>query len=858
MSLSEDPDVFAPGFMRDETQLDDDDPASTPPCPDDIVAPGPLSPPLAPYNGRWNDEGEDEGEGEHSGSVGDEGDTTEDEESDDYSNGLPNSRGDRSREPLPKPTLPMLLVAQQMIEDIKQAHIEDDIDDDELLNSLRNPPVETEPIDAITKLSFRIFIGLIGGSQHMYNAVRDALLEHSPDLQLHSYHVIRKKAQNITGISQIRTDMCPQSCLAYTGPFSSLTECPTCGTPRYKDTSVPTTSTRSKKPRKQFYTIPLGPQLQALWRTPDGADRMRYRNRKTNEIMAELRNNGNRISVYEDVFHGSAYLQAVCERKIGQDDIFLMFSLDGAQLYRDKASDCWFSIWVILNLSPDLQYKKKYVLPGCFVPGPDSPDNMESFLLPAFRHVSALQKEGLRVWDGRQQKQIISRPFFGYGAADTVALPILSGLVGHNGSLGCRVYCGMPGRRKPGNSKYYPVALKPHNYDVDNCSHPDIDIRTLGSISTEDKYYSNLHVVLTSKSDRSYTRHRLNTGIVRPSICLGFQEDLSIPVPLCFTLDLMHLVSLNIPQLLLAIWRNTSDARFEYNGIKPDFIVLDDKNTWEAHGRVVASTHPYLPESFDRLPRDPSKKINSQYKASEFLLYFWALGPGLFRPILPYRLWTHFCKLVCGIRLVHQRRITENDVKRAHQMLTEWAYEYELFYYGRDANRLHLVRPCTHAVIHAAQETVRCGPVNLLAQWVLENTIGNLGREVHQHSNPFSNLAERGVLRAHVNALQALVPELDQAKPLPRGAIPLAGGYILLRARDKSDYRFENPIEARAVAEFLAACGETVTVTSTRRWARLRLPNGQLSRCRWKELLNRNTRNSRNVKVCTPACQIFE
>jgi hypothetical protein len=408
----------------------------------------------------------------------------------------------------------------------------------------------------------------------------------------------------------------------------------------------------------------------------------------------------------------------------------------------------------------------------------------------------------------------------------------------------------MPGWHKPGNSKYYPVALKPHNYSVEKCSHPDIDLDALSAIDPEENYHTNLHVVLTSKSERSYTSNRLNTGIVRPSILIGFQEDLSIPVPLCFTLDIMHLISLNIPNLLLTVWRNTPDAKLVFDGTKPDFIVLDDKNIWEAHGKVVASTHPYLPESFDRLPRDPSKKINSQYKASEFLLYFWALGPGLFCPILPYHLWTHFCKLVCGIRLIHQRRITENDVKRAHHMLTEWVYGYENLYYGRDVNRLHLVRPCVHAVIHAAQETVRCGPVNLLAQWVLENTIGNLGREVHQHSNPFSNLAERGLLRARVNALQALVPELDPAKPLPRGAIPLGDGYILLRARDKSDYVFPHPNEADAVRAFLTAHGE-MTASSTRRWARLRLPNGQLARSRWRELLNKNTRNSRNIKVRT-------
>ena len=105
-----------------------------------------------------------------------------------------------------------------------------------------------------------------------------------------------------------------------------------------------------------------------MWRTPEGADRMRYRNRKTDEIIEKIIDEG-KISCFEDVLHGSEYLEAHCSDKIGPDDILVMFAIDGAQLYRDKESDCWFAIWVILNISPDQRYKKKYVLPAFFVPG---------------------------------------------------------------------------------------------------------------------------------------------------------------------------------------------------------------------------------------------------------------------------------------------------------------------------------------------------------------------------------------------------------------------------------------------------------------------------------------------------------
>ncbi|KIL59407.1 hypothetical protein M378DRAFT_41676, partial [Amanita muscaria Koide BX008] len=203
--------------------------------------------------------------------------------------------------------------------------------------------------------------------------------------------------------------MCPKSCVAYTGPFSALEECPYCAEPRYNQ---PSTS-RKRTARRTFYTIPLGPQIQAMYRSPESADRMNYRARKTNEIIDMIERNGGQIdiSTYEDFVHGQDYIEAVQRGDIGENDVVCTFSIDGAQLYRDKESECWFFVWVIFNLSPDLRYKKKFVLPAGFVPGPTKPKNMESFLLPSLRHFSALQKHGLTIWDARRGQDFIVRPF---------------------------------------------------------------------------------------------------------------------------------------------------------------------------------------------------------------------------------------------------------------------------------------------------------------------------------------------------------------------------------------------------------------------------------------------------------------
>ena len=620
------------GGTRDEPYQDLARRGSSPPPNDDLGQP-PWLPQLESYLSDEQSDNEDDEDDETGAASNKDDDNDEtaarnnDDDEDEDNDGveLPTLSAD---DPWPQPVLPKLALAKDMIEDIRAARLEEDLDE-ELLANLRYPPEEPETLDHITLFSMAIFENLVGCSERTYARVRDTVQKFSGHL-LDSHHIVKTKIRRTTGVTQLQNDMCVNSCIAFVGPFKELDKCPKCCENRYEEVK----KTQKMRPRQQFYTIPLGPQIQAMWRTPEGADRMRYRDRKTTEIIETIRATG-KIPIFEDVLHGSEYLDACREGKITPDDTLVDVSIDGAQLYRDKASDCQIGIWVVLNLSPDQRYKKLFVLPAFFVPGPNKPDNMQSFMLPSFRHVSALQREGLTVYDGRRKCRINSRPFFAFGTADTVALPDLSGTVGHHGNNGCRQGCGMPGRHIPTKPTYYPAALRPDNYTIAKCSHDDIDVRKLG-LPDCSRYQQDLKTVFASRNEAQFNKSRRLTGISEPSICLGFQENAMVPVPRCFTLDLMHLISLNIPSHLVSIWRNSLEIKITYDledTPKPEFIVLDNIKCWQAHGKLVAATHPYFPDSFDRLPRDPAKKINSGYKAIEWLNYFWVLGPALFRTV---------------------------------------------------------------------------------------------------------------------------------------------------------------------------------------------------------------------------------
>ncbi len=528
-----------------------------------------------------------------------------------------------------------------------------------------------------------------------------------------------------------------------------------------------------------------------------------------------------------------------------------MFSMDGAQLYKGKKSDCWIYIWIILNLSPDRRYKKRYVVPGGFIPGPNAPKDPDSFVYPGLHHLSALQKEGLKIWKASSKSVVVSNPYLVFATADGVGLAYMNGFAGHKSYNHCRRMCGVEGRRKPAKSSYYVPHLKPDNYNVQGCNHPDIDLATLHSVDPA-LYQRNLQMVLSSQSPAEYAQRRKYTGISKPSIFQGLSSKHRLEIPGCFPTDLMHLVSLNITQLLLKLFRGT--LKCDKNDSKNTWYWAVLKGQiWQHHGELVVAAAPYLPGSFDRAPRNPAEKVSSNYKAQEFLVYIFGLCPGLLYNVLPEKYWINFCKLTVAIRILHQRSITSAQVKKAYTLVLQFVKEFEELYYQRKTERIHFCRQCLHGLVHLAPEVIRIGPDGYRSQWTMERSIGILVQQIKQPSNPYANLSEQGAQQAQMNALSAMIPQFAKPeKGLPYGAIDLHEGFVLLRAKDSIDRNAEE-LERRAILQFFGQpdLGQKEMSVKVRKWARLLLPNGQIARSAWKETLKKleQVRMSRNVKV---------
>jgi hypothetical protein len=193
--------------------------------------------------------------------------------------------------------------------------------------------------------------------------------------------------------------MCQNSCIGFTGPFENLDRCAICDTPQWNDATAEL-PVNLRVSHSRFPTLPLGAQNQALYRDPTSAMNMRYLWEKTQELLNNLRNSETgKIPIIEDIAMGWDYLGAILDGDIKENDVIVMASLDGAQLFKYKESDCWIYIWVILNLAPNRRYRKMHILPGGFIPGPKKPKNLVSFLVVGLHHLAAIQNEGLSIWN---------------------------------------------------------------------------------------------------------------------------------------------------------------------------------------------------------------------------------------------------------------------------------------------------------------------------------------------------------------------------------------------------------------------------------------------------------------------------
>ncbi|KAK1234064.1 hypothetical protein PQX77_002739 [Marasmius sp. AFHP31] len=303
-------------------------------------------------------------------------------------------------------------------------------------------------------------------------------------------------------------------------------------------------------------------------------------------------------------------------------------------------------------------------------------------------------------------------------------------------------------------------------------------------------------------------------------------------------------MDLNETDTFVSLWQGKIKCYGRDSKDSWDWVVLTGK-CWELHGEAVARCVPFLPVSFGRAPRDPAQKINSGYKAWEYCIWFYELGPALLRGILPEKYWRNYCQLVRGLRIAKQYSITYEEAIECNNMLCEFVHDFEDLYVQRNPDRIHFVRQSIHVLPHLIPETFRVGPLTCYAQWVMETIIGNLGSEIGSLVDPFTNIENLGVLRAQLIALYAILPEVAPpqerlTRHVSRFAYDLGNGYSFLPKKDRISRKITSS-EAAALDVLWRAKkwpNSGKFCNYIRRRGKLLLPNGQKVRSVWNEELS--------------------
>ncbi|KAG2064175.1 hypothetical protein BDR04DRAFT_1035995 [Suillus decipiens] len=164
---------------------------------------------------------------------------------------------------------------------------------EDVLARLHNPHQEPGDIKSPGVCqSISMYLALEHSSQHAYDRICRAITRNFAGAEgadeVLSFKAVEKFIVKYTGVESVEHDMCPESCLAFTGPYADEDNCPLCGTSRWDQAKMQASGGRQKVSAQTFVTIPIGLQLQAVYRNPESAQDMHYLHDRTQQIFAEL------------------------------------------------------------------------------------------------------------------------------------------------------------------------------------------------------------------------------------------------------------------------------------------------------------------------------------------------------------------------------------------------------------------------------------------------------------------------------------------------------------------------------------------------------------------------------------------
>ncbi|KAK4699900.1 hypothetical protein P7C70_g6352, partial [Phenoliferia sp. Uapishka_3] len=617
-----------------------------------------------------------------------------------------------------------------------------------------------DDIKMVKVASFRAAASLTRGQYEVF-------LHWFSELGAESEYILKKRIKALAQLDVEEIPCCRDVHMAFTGALANLSHCPVCNQPK---------NDLNGKPVATYIYIPVAQTLTAAYLDTDYAKASSYR-RDYKYDPTHL----------HDVFDGENYFVGQQTKVVvdgveqehqfwdGDADVALGIFLDGFQLYKSGAHDCWPVIGVDYCLPPTLRYLTKNVIPILLIRGPKKPQNFDTFLTPFIRDAKLSALEGHMIYDAHLDMEIVQRFYVLLYGGDMPAISMLMRMKGHAGKYPCRC-CRIFG---VWFAKHYYYVLIPPDYTLPNSPPPPANISPHYDalnlpLRTDETYFADVATVDAAGNKADASRDCGVNGLARVASVPGTSMVRSFPF------DLMHLLLENLVKVrlasigvsvqkadfkviqnLISIWRGTFKG---YTGA----WVMDDV-TWEEIDTIILNSSRTTPSSFGR--RMPAPGAHQGWFTAEdysnFLLY---LGPIVLHSRLPPTYFAHFMELrSIAIRLL-DLQISRASIAVGGSLrldLAKWVQDYELIYFQRKAENLKFCTYVLHAVLHLADNMTWCGPLHLYWSFIMERYCQMLGNLVTSKLHPYKSLSNNLETQQRLKSISNRFAAVRTALQLP-------------------------------------------------------------------------------------------
>ena len=552
----------------------------------------------------------------------------------------------------------------------------------QLLGDYTLPPCPDGPsrqhtLSSLETLSLKHYLAWSDshGTVKAYNAHAQVLAE-ATQMKILSLYKVKQLAMDLTGLRPSFVDMCPNSCMAFTGDAKNQSTCSyshngkNCTEPRYKSAR----NSRAKpKPKATMLYMPITPIIQAFYANAETSNQMRHRDHCLQQALhalaqgagvrkSEFSNSEKHVFLYKEMglFHDKR-------------DAAISISSDDAQLTMKKQSNMWLLIVILLNLPPEMCYKAKNVIIPLAIPGPSAPGNIEFFIYPLFEEM-AQSSVGMWTWDAVDSSYFVLKAFVCAIKGDMLGSAKLSGMAGHSALFGDRfslVQGAFSSKIRGSRAQYYPIS--PPQKDKYNPKCGDIDLANL-PFRGQSHYWRAIERLESATNKAEHQRIVRDTGISRVTLSATSHAFLH---PSFFPLDPFHLFYENCMTHIWDLW--VSD---DTDG---EVIHMSEEMASEL-GEEIERAMETLPPSFSGRIRNPDKKRSSQYKVFEWMaLLHWYIIPIGLELGFNYNVLSNFADFVNIVEVAMSHTPKSNqDLASLYHLVCSFLAGFERLYVQND------------------------------------------------------------------------------------------------------------------------------------------------------------------------------